>query len=126
MIGVVVAAIIASAQPLTPSEAAAVLERLESPSNIARRPICTDCDGPRVFIIPSSPTSGPFGSFPEYRFNRPLNCCGLYRGRYGLRVQTPRPFGVVGQVQRCEGMVVREFAQRPERRLDEAAQHPRR
>jgi hypothetical protein len=66
------------AQLLTASEAAAVLARLDSPSNFARRSLCTDCDGPRVFVIPSSPTSGPFGPFPPYPVQRPLNCCGRY------------------------------------------------
>jgi len=104
----------------------AVLERLDSPANFARQSICTDCDGPRVFIIRSSPTSGPFGSFAEYRFNRPLNCCGFYGGRHGLRVPAPRPFGLVDQVQGPERMAVRKFPQFEERRRHEAAQHSRR
>lgn len=34
-------------------------------------------DGPRVFFIDSSPTSGPFGSFPSYSFEG-SGCCSTY------------------------------------------------
>ena len=73
-----VAQIVSSSPPLAPAEAAQVLARLDSPANRTHVVACGDCDGPRVVVIPSSPTSGPFGAFPTFPPSRPLSCCSLY------------------------------------------------
>ena len=64
---------------LTPQEAADILRpnQFIAPLELP--------DGPKVFIISGSPTSGPFGSFPEYRFSSPLNCCSTYVIRFPWR-----------------------------------------
>lgn len=95
--------IVSSSPPLAPAEAAAVLARLDSPANRTHVVACADCDGPRVFVITSSPTSGPFGAFPRFPPSRPLNCCSSYvvspRGVWigGVQVAgAPRTFVLKG------------------------------
>jgi hypothetical protein len=96
-----VAQIIASAPPVTPAAAAAVMARLDSPANVTG--LVLGGDGPRVVLIRSSATAGPFAKFPKPPAFRPLNCCSLYingfpisGGRYGLHLSTQRPSHVVG------------------------------
>lgn len=70
--------ITSTAPPMPPAEAAAVLARLDSPSNRTNVFVCGDCTGPTAVVIRSSPASGPYGEFPRYSFS-PLRCCGSYR-----------------------------------------------
>jgi hypothetical protein len=79
-------AIKSSAPPLTPAEAARILRDGPSMANFANRPSPLP-DGPRVIIIDSSATSGPFGPFPTLGPQRPLNCCSSY--------STPLPYPTV-------------------------------
>lgn len=87
MIGILLIAgqIISAALPLTPAQAAAVLARLDSITNRTNVFVCIDCDGPRVTVIRSSPTAGPFGEFPPLPRLRPLNCCSVYVTRLPRR-----------------------------------------
>ncbi len=67
-----VAQIIASAPPLTPSEAAAVLARLDSPANrthVVAPPVVLPSP---VVIVKQIPAPAPQVVF------RPLNCCDVY------------------------------------------------
>ena len=75
---VLAAQIVSSFPPLPPAEAAAVLARLDSPANATHRVFWPPADGPLVVVIPSSPTSGPFGEFPRYPAQRQLRCCDAY------------------------------------------------
>jgi hypothetical protein len=92
---VFVAQIVSSSPPLSPAEAAAVLARLESPSNFATRFVCTDCDGPRVVVADGAATDGPFGAFTAYGLYRfaPIHRGAWSRiGRYpstALRISAP-------------------------------------
>ncbi len=49
--------IITAGPTLSPTEAAAVLARLDSPANATQRFVCTDCDGPRVVVVRSAQPS---------------------------------------------------------------------
>lgn len=51
-----------SGAPLTPQAAADVMRRLDSPANIAMRPALPD--GPRIFIMPSTPGAAGWLTFP--------------------------------------------------------------
>ena len=57
-------AIVNSAPRIPPAEALAILARMDSTSNWTNRFNCSDCDGPRVTIVPYHPGDGPFGRFP--------------------------------------------------------------
>ncbi len=78
---------------LTPAEAARVLATSPGLSNATGRFVCSDCDGPRVVVIPSRTGEGPFGPFPRYRF-RPLNCCSLYINGWPIVAGTRPPIFV--------------------------------
>ena len=78
-------AFVSPAERIPPAEALAILARMDSPSNWTNRFHCSDCDGPRVTIVPYHPGDGPFGPFPEY--NLPPLYFASYYGtsiyRYG-------------------------------------------
>lgn len=81
---IVLAGIVWLGPKLTPQEAADILR----PNQTRVAPTCTDCNGPRVFVIGSSVTSGPYGVFPPYPVQRPLTCCGVYRvTRHGMFIR---------------------------------------
>jgi hypothetical protein len=69
--------VIASAPPLSPAEAAAVMARLASPANVTGIDL-TPHAGPIFASTGARPTDGPFGPFPPQPIGRSLNCCGVY------------------------------------------------
>lgn len=71
----------------TPAEAAQVLAQSPGLANAANWPAPVPEGGPAVYVAGGSATDGPFGAFPAYAPQRPLNCCGLYVTSFG------RPFG---------------------------------
>ena len=81
-------AAVSPAQRIPPAEALAILARMDSPSNWTNRFHCSDCDGPRVTIVPYHPGDGPFGSFPEYNLP-PLYFTPYYGGAYSASYSTP-------------------------------------
>ncbi len=70
---IVLAGIVWLGPKLSPQEAADILR----PNQYVAPPAVPD--GPKVVIIASDVTSGPFGAFPPYPVQRPLNCCAVYR-----------------------------------------------
>ena len=74
-----------SSPPLSPAAAAAILARLDSPTNV--RLVCADCDGPHSTVIRSRPNAGPYGTFAPFPALRPLNCCSSYV------IHLPRGYG---------------------------------
>ena len=81
--------IISSSPRPSPEQALAILARLDSPSNWTNRFSCSDCDGPRVTIVPYRAGEGPFGPFPVDE-TAPLNWGSFYQmpiyrlARYGI------------------------------------------
>jgi hypothetical protein len=62
-----------SAPRLTPQEAADVLRRLDTPANITLHPPCSDCDGPKVFVLASTPGAASWLTFPPESPRRRLD-----------------------------------------------------
>ena len=81
-------AVVSPAQRIPPAEALAILARMDSSSNWTNRFHCSDCDGPRVTIVPYHPGDGPFGPFPEYNLP-PLYFTSYYGGTYSASYSTP-------------------------------------
>ena len=65
-------------QRLSPDEAVAVLRASHSVADLTNAHFG---DGPRVFVMNSSPTAGPFGEFKPFAPTEPLS-----RGLYFFRV----------------------------------------
>jgi len=67
------AQIVSAAPPLPAAVAAQVMARLDSPANFTGRFVCTDCDGPRVIVLPANRGGGPFGPFAPFPSARRLD-----------------------------------------------------
>lgn len=53
--------------------AAAIMRNLDSTANYDKHPACTDCDGPRVFVINSTPGASSWMTFPPESPRRRLD-----------------------------------------------------
>lgn len=60
--------IVNASPPIPAADALGILARLDSPSNWTNRFVCSDCDGPRVTVVPYRAGDGPFGRFPAFQF----------------------------------------------------------
>src|SRR5262245_6610930 len=70
---VLAAQIIWTGPKLTPAEAARILAESPGLSNRTSLPTAPIADGPRIIIIPSSPTAGPYGELAPLSPPRPLD-----------------------------------------------------
>jgi hypothetical protein len=105
-------AVVTPAERIPPAKALAILARLDSPSNWTNRFHCSDCDGPRVTIVPYHPGDGPFGPFPVYYL--PPHYFTSYGGSYYAPYYTSTyPYGRRAFAQRGPGRMMTNKAPRP-------------
>jgi len=87
------AQIVSAAPPLPPAVAAQIMARLDSPANFSGRFVCTDCDGPRVIVLPANPGGGPFGPFAPFTPARRLDGSLVSSRPWRSTIFVGRPFG---------------------------------